>query len=135
MGSYVVSRTIPASRERVYEFFIDPVAFSQWFVVPGYSTPAERIRIDARPGGRVEAVMVSDTDGTEIPFVVGIDEMEPPATMVLRPGADERVTMTLTDVAGGTEVAYRYEGPSDGPGDAAAASAMLDLMASATHAE
>jgi hypothetical protein len=36
---------------------VEPGKLEQWFVVPGYRTPADRMRVDARPGGRLEAVM------------------------------------------------------------------------------
>ncbi|MCG5458241.1 SRPBCC domain-containing protein [Micromonospora sp. PSH03] len=129
MGSYLLRRTFPASRDRVYEFFVDPVAFSHWFVVPGFSTPAERVRIDPRPGGEIHAVMVSDADATQVPFVVGFGDLEPAEKVVLHPGEDERVTITLTDVPEGTELAYRYEGPAAEPADVAAADVMLDRIA------
>jgi uncharacterized protein YndB with AHSA1/START domain len=129
MSRYVLHRTLSAPKERVYDFFVDPVAFSQWFVVPGFTTPADRVRIDARPGGEIHAVMVSDADATQVPFVVGFVELEPMEKVVLHPGEDERVTITLTEVPGGTELAYLYEGPAAGPDDAAAADAMLDRMA------
>lgn len=39
MGHYILRRTLSAPKERVYDFFVDPVAFSHWFVVPGFTTP------------------------------------------------------------------------------------------------
>jgi uncharacterized protein YndB with AHSA1/START domain len=128
MSRYILRRTLSAPKERVYEFFVDPAAFSRWFVVPGFTTPADRVSIDARPGGEIRAVMVSDTDATEVPFVVGFGDLEPMERVVLLPGEDERVTITLTEVPAGTELEYRYEGPASGPADAAAADGMLDRI-------
>jgi uncharacterized protein YndB with AHSA1/START domain len=121
-----------APKERVYDFFVDPGAFSQWFVVPGFTTPAETVRIDPRPGGEIQAVMVSDTDDTQVPFVVGFGEIVPMEKVILHPGDGECVTIILTAVPGGTELEYVYEGPATGPADVAAADAMLDRMAQQT---
>jgi uncharacterized protein YndB with AHSA1/START domain len=132
MSRYTLRRTLSAPKERVYEFFVDPVAFSYWFVVPGFTTPADRVHIDARPNGKIQAVMVSDADATQVPFVVGFGDLEPMEKVVLHPSEDERVTIILTEVPEGTELAYLYEGPAAGPADVAAADAMLDRMAEHT---
>lgn len=76
--------------------------------------------------------MVSDADTTQVPFVVGFGDLEPMEKVVLYPGEDERVTITLTEIPEGTELAYLYEGPAAGPADVAAADAMLDRMAEHT---
>jgi len=132
MSRYTLRRTLSAPKERVYDFFVDPVAFSHWFVVPGFTTPADRVRIDARPGGQIQAVMVSDADATQVPFVVGFGELAPMEKVVLHPGEGERVTIILTEVPEGTEIEYQYEGPATGAADIAATDAMLDLMAAHT---
>jgi uncharacterized protein YndB with AHSA1/START domain len=132
MSRYVLRRTLPAPKERVYDFFVDPVAFSRWFVAPGFATPADRVRIDPRPGGEIRAVMVSDADATQVPFVVGFGDLEPMEKVVLHPGKDERVTIILTEVPEGTELTYLYDGPAAGPADVAAADAMLDRIAEHT---
>jgi hypothetical protein len=76
--------------------------------------------------------MVSDTGATQVPFVVGFGDLEPMAKVVLHPGEGERVTVTLTNVPQGTELAYLYEGPASAPADIAATDAMLDHMAEHT---
>jgi uncharacterized protein YndB with AHSA1/START domain len=47
------------------------------------TTPAERVRIDLRVGGRYELTMVRP-DGGEFPVGYDIVELDPPALLVLR---------------------------------------------------
>jgi hypothetical protein len=76
--------------------------------------------------------MVSDADATQVPFVIGFGDLEPLEKVILYPGEDERVTIILTEVPLGTELAYLYDGPATGPADVAATDAMLDRMAEHT---
>lgn len=97
-GGFTTSRRIPADAERVYAAFVEPARLEQWFVVDGFHTPADRMRVDARPGGRMEAVMVGDADGTEIPFGFEYAELAPPHRLVLRfEQPAEVVTLTIRD--------------------------------------
>ena len=63
---FTIRRHLDAPPDRVFAAFIDPPRLEQWFVVDGFQTPAERLRSTPQPGGGVEAVMVSDADGSEI---------------------------------------------------------------------
>ena len=67
-GGFSVHRRLHATAERVFAAFVEPDKLEQWFIVPGYHTPADRLRVDARPRGRLDAVMISDESGAEIPF-------------------------------------------------------------------
>jgi uncharacterized protein YndB with AHSA1/START domain len=109
-GGFTVRRRLPAAADRVYAAFVEPAKLEQWFVVPGYHTPADRMRVDARPGGRVLAVMVSDSDGSEIPFGFGYGDLVPPHRVVLRfDEPRELVTVTLTDIgADRSDIAYEF---------------------------
>jgi uncharacterized protein YndB with AHSA1/START domain len=127
MSHYQLRRTFDAPPEQVFRFFVEPEPFSQWFVVPGFRTPSESVRMDARPGGSVEAIMVADD--TELPFTVQYGDVEPPHRVVLRPGDDEEVTITLSPTRDGTELTYDYTGPAAGPSDQAAVHTMLDHIA------
>lgn len=126
-NSYRLRRSFAASAEEVFRFFVEPAAFAQWFVVPGFRT--ETVAVDARPGGSVRAVMVADDNSTELPFTVGFGDLEPPRRVVLRPGDDEEVTITLSAGPGGTELTYDYTGPAADRSDQAAVDAMLDQIA------
>jgi uncharacterized protein YndB with AHSA1/START domain len=75
---FTVRRHLDAPPDRVFAAFIDPPRLEHWFVVEGFRTPAEHIRSIPKPGGGVEAVMVSDADGSEIPFGFRYRELDPP---------------------------------------------------------
>jgi uncharacterized protein YndB with AHSA1/START domain len=109
-GGFTVRRRLPTTAERVYTAFVEPVKLEQWFVVPGYRTPADRMRVDARPGGRVDAVMVADLDGSEIPFGFEYGDLAPARLVTLRfDQPRELVTVTLVDDgADGVDLAYEF---------------------------
>lgn len=109
-GGFTVHRRLPATAERIYAAFVEPAKLEQWFVVPGYHTPADRMRVDARPGGRVAAVTVADLDASEIPFGFEYGDLVPARLVTLRfDQPRELVTVTLTDDgADGVELAYEF---------------------------
>ncbi len=132
-GGFTVRRRMQATAERVFAAFVEPSRLEQWFVVPGYRTPADRMRVDARPGGRMDAVMISDADGAEIPFGLEYAEMDPPRRVVLRfQEPDELVTVTLTDAPeSNVDLAYEFvswPGPSDVSASRRGVEDMLDLI-------
>ncbi|TDC53242.1 SRPBCC domain-containing protein [Jiangella ureilytica] len=132
-GGFTVHRRLHTSAKLVYAAFVEPRNLEQWFVVPGYHTPADRMRVDARPGGRLDAVMISDTDGTEIPFGFTYAELDPPHRVVLRfDEPRELVTVTLADAPDG-DVDLTYEfvswpGPADPDASRRGVDDMLDLI-------
>lgn len=131
-GGFTTSRRIPADAEQVYAAFVDPEKLEHWFVVDGFRTPADRMRVDARPGGRLEAVMISDADGTEIPFGFAYAELEPPHRLVLRfDEPAEVVTITIRDAGAGDAVEVDYDfvrTPAPTPDGVVAARAGADDM-------
>lgn len=132
-GGFTVHRRFHAGAARLYAAFVQPGKLEQWFVVPGYHTPAARMRIDARPGGRLDAVMISDADGSEIPFGFEYAEADPPGRVALRfEEPRELVTVTLADAPDGTaELRYdvvRRPAPSDIDPARRGAEGMLDLI-------
>lgn len=132
-GGFVVHRRLPATAERVHAAFVEPTKLEQWFVVPGYSTPAERMRVDPRPSGRMEAVMVSDTDGSEIPFGFEYAELDPPHRVVLRfEEPRELVTVTMAEAPDGSvDLTYEFlswPGPADEEASRRGVEDMLDLI-------
>jgi uncharacterized protein YndB with AHSA1/START domain len=58
----LVARVFEAPPELVYRMFADPDQLGQWFGPEGFSVPFESVEIDARPGGFLRLVMVSDED-------------------------------------------------------------------------
>jgi uncharacterized protein YndB with AHSA1/START domain/heme-degrading monooxygenase HmoA len=111
-AGFTVTRVLAGDRGRVFAHFIEPGAFSRWFVVDGYTTPANRVTLDPRPGGTINAVMVPEQGGPEIPFAAAYGALDPPH-MVQFAFTDptELVTITLVDLGQeGTQLTYRNQG-------------------------
>jgi len=71
-------RVFAAPRELVFRCMTDPDHLAHFWGPAGVSAPRERIRVDARPGGVFETVMVSDADGSEYPTHAVYDEVREP---------------------------------------------------------
>jgi uncharacterized protein YndB with AHSA1/START domain len=132
-GGFTVHRRLNATAERVHAAFVEPSKLEQWFVVPGYRTPADRMRVNAQPGGRMNAVMVSDADGSEIPFGFEYAEVDPPRRVALRfEEPRELVTVTLADTPDGhVDLTYEFiswPGPADQDASRRGVEDMLDLI-------
>jgi uncharacterized protein YndB with AHSA1/START domain len=137
-GGFTVRRRLPATAERVYAAFVEPDKLQHWFVVAGYRTPADRIRVSAEPGGRMDAVMISDTDGSEIPFGFEYAAAEPPHRVQLRfRDPHELVTVSLADLrGGGVDLTYEFiswPAPRDGEDSRRGVEGMLDLIEDGIH--
>jgi uncharacterized protein YndB with AHSA1/START domain len=60
-----ISRVFAAPRELVFRCMIEPEHLTHFWGPVGVSTPIEGIKVDPRPGGVFETVMVNDADGSE----------------------------------------------------------------------
>ena len=60
----VLTRIIPAPRDRVYRAWTDPKLLTQWFAPKPWSTP--RAELDVRPGG-ANLVVMRSPEGAEFP--------------------------------------------------------------------
>jgi uncharacterized protein YndB with AHSA1/START domain/heme-degrading monooxygenase HmoA len=131
-AGFSVTRVLPGDPGGVFTHFVEPEAFSRWFVVDGFITPAERVSLDVRPGGTISAVMVPAQGGPEIPFTATYGDLEPPHRVQFAfTDPDELVTITLVDLGQeGTQVTYRNQGaPLQGRAQALAGVArMLDAL-------
>jgi uncharacterized protein YndB with AHSA1/START domain len=109
-GGFAVRRRIATTPERLYAAFVEPAKLEQWFAVPGYRTPADRMQVDARPHGRFDAVMVADLDGSEIPFGFKYGDLSPGRLVTLHfDQPRELVTVTLNrDGADGVDLTYEF---------------------------
>ena len=109
-GGYTIHRRLPADPARVYAAFVEPAKLEHWFVVEGFRTPADRMTVDARPGGRFDAVMVPEGEGAEIPFDFEYAELDPSSRVGLRfHDPDELVTVTLVATDdGSTDLDYDF---------------------------
>jgi len=57
-----LTRVFDAPREMVYQAFVDPDQFSQWFGPVGWSVPRDTVSMDVRLGGHQRFTMVNDAD-------------------------------------------------------------------------
>lgn len=132
-GGFVVRRRLPATAARVHAAFVEPHKLEQWFVVSGYHTPADRMHVDARPGGRMDAVMIADADASEIPFGFTYDDVDAPHRVVLRfDEPRELVAVTLSDAPDGSvDLIYDFTswpGPADEDASRQGVEDMIDLI-------
>jgi uncharacterized protein YndB with AHSA1/START domain len=72
------TRAFDAPRELVFRCMTDPDHLTHFWGPVGTSTPRQQIRVDARPGGVFETVMINDADGSEYPTLAVYDEVRAP---------------------------------------------------------
>jgi uncharacterized protein YndB with AHSA1/START domain len=71
-----VTRVFDAPRELVYQAFVDPDQFGQWFGPAGFSVPYETVQSDVRAGGFQRFVLVSEADPSRrTPVEVALSEV------------------------------------------------------------
>jgi uncharacterized protein YndB with AHSA1/START domain len=108
LGELTYTRTYDAPRELVFACMTQAEHLTHFWGPTGVSTPIENIRIDPRPGGVFETIMVNDADGAEYPFRSVFVEVVPPAKLVWsEPDVEGGMTtsITFTDLGDGrTEV-------------------------------
>jgi uncharacterized protein YndB with AHSA1/START domain len=111
---FSLSQVIDAPPAEVVRAFTEPVPFAAWFVAEGFSTPADRVSIDVRPGGLISAVFVADEG--EVPFTLQFGELDLPHHLVIHlDGPAEVVNVHFKDLGDGrTRLDYDSEGlPAD----------------------
>ena len=77
---FVLTRTVDAPRERVFEAFTDPKQLAQWWGPAGFTNPV--CEMDVRPGGRYRIVMRSP-EGQDYPLVGEFFEVVKPSKLVM----------------------------------------------------
>ncbi|MFC5267785.1 SRPBCC domain-containing protein [Kribbella qitaiheensis] len=136
---FTFTRTVEAAPDQVVRSFTEPEYFARWFVAEGFTTPADRVTIEVRPGGAISAVFVATQDGTEVPFSLKFGELDLPRTVVIHlSGPDEVVTVTLRELAADrTELTYQSSGltPEQQAQVESGVSHMLDLLADSHRAD
>jgi uncharacterized protein YndB with AHSA1/START domain len=99
------SRTFDAPRELVFRCMTDPDHLARFWGPAGTRAPREHIRVDLRPGGVFETLMVNEADGSQYPTRAVYEEIREPELLVwteLHSGL--RVTVRFLDLGGRTEV-------------------------------
>jgi uncharacterized protein YndB with AHSA1/START domain len=106
LGEFTVTRIFNAPRELVFKAMIDPEQLTRFWGPVGTSTPLDKIKIDPRPGGVFETVMVDDATGAEFPSMgVYLEVIEPERLCWKESGIGLVSSSTFTDLGDGrTEV-------------------------------
>jgi uncharacterized protein YndB with AHSA1/START domain len=84
MSTVTISRTFDASPEKVFAAWTEPAEIARWYGPHQFDTPADRITVDLRTGGRWELTMVRRGGAGEVPIGYEILEVDPPTLLVMR---------------------------------------------------
>jgi uncharacterized protein YndB with AHSA1/START domain len=99
LDELVFTRVFEAPRELVFRCLIEPEHLTHFWGPAGVSTPLETIKVDARPGGVFETVMVNDADGSQYPTrAVFVEVTEPERLVWTEPDSGVKTTSTLRDL-------------------------------------
>ncbi len=104
IGELTITRTYNAPRELVFECMITPEHLTHFWGPVGVSTPLETIKIDPKPGGVFETVMVNDSDGAQYPNSGVYVEVDKPS----------KLSWTEPDVEGGMLTSLTFVDLGDG---------------------
>jgi uncharacterized protein YndB with AHSA1/START domain len=110
-GELTYTRVFDAPRDLVFRCMIEPEHLTRFWGPAGVSAPIEHIKVDPRPGGVFETVMVNDADGSRYPTRAVYSEVTEPERLVWTEShSGMTVTVSFTDLGGGrTEVRIRQE--------------------------
>lgn len=97
----VYTRIFDAPRDLVFRCMIEPEHLTHFWGPTGVSTPLETIKVDPRPGGMFETIMVNDADGSQYPTRAVFVEITEPERMVwAEPDSGVTTTSTFRDLGG-----------------------------------
>jgi len=104
MSEFTVTRTLNASRERVWQALTQPSHFEGWLPAkPGTAM------LDVRTGGSWQATVIS-AEGEEIALTGRYDEVSEPDSLVMTVPGDVVTAITLaTAPDGSTQIAYTFD--------------------------
>jgi uncharacterized protein YndB with AHSA1/START domain len=98
-GELTFTRVFDAPRELVFRCMIEPEHLTHFWGPAGTSAPLEHIKVDARPGGVFETVMVNDADGSRYPTrAVYVEVTEPDRLVWNEAHSGMTTTVTFTGV-------------------------------------
>lgn len=128
-AGFTATVLVSAQPEDVFAYFTRAPLFAQWFVVEGFTTPADEIELDPKPGGAIGGVMVSDDGSTRIPFQLRYGRFDPPRLVQFNfDEADEAVTIDVQP-AGDGRTMVSYHKPYGSVDAVHGAQSMLDALA------
>jgi uncharacterized protein YndB with AHSA1/START domain len=103
-GEMTYRRIHHAPRELLFDCMTQPQHLTHFWGPVGTTAPVDRIKIDLRPGGMFETVMVNDADGSEYPTRAVYVEVSRP----------DRLVWTEPDVEGGMLTVITFADLGDG---------------------
>jgi uncharacterized protein YndB with AHSA1/START domain len=114
-----ITRVFSARRERVFQFFVDPELIPLWWGPDGFHTPAEKLEIEPREGGRHHKVMVLESStiaagmgvavGTEFPDSARVVEIRAPELLVLSSDPQPEIGLVESTI---TRIEFHQDGPN-----------------------
>ena len=104
MSEFIVTRTLKAPRDRVWEVLTQPGHFEGWLPAkPGTAV------LDVRTGGSWQATVIS-SQGEEIALTGRYDEASRPGRLVMTVPGDVVTAITLTPAPDDTtQIAYTFD--------------------------
>jgi uncharacterized protein YndB with AHSA1/START domain len=110
-----LTRIFDAPRDIVFRCMVTPEHLAHFWGPAGVSAPLEHIRVDARPGGVFETLMVNDADGSTYPTKAVYVEVAAPERLAwTETGSGMTTTATFADLGDGrTEVRIRQTNVPD----------------------
>lgn len=113
-----ITRIFDVNRQKVWEMWTRADKLSEWFGIPPIAATKDTTKIDLRVGGRWQADMVNEKDGSVMPFRGTYLEINTPQKLVFTienpqnpsdPNV-ETVTVTFKDRTGVTEMTLHQSG-------------------------
>jgi uncharacterized protein YndB with AHSA1/START domain len=104
MSEFIVTRTLNAPRERVWQVLTQPSHFEAWLP----AKPDTAI-LDVRSGGSWQATVIS-AEGEQIALTGRYDDVSAPSRLIMTVPGDAVTAITLIDAPGDTtEVTYAFD--------------------------
>ena len=98
-GELSFTRVFDAPRELVFQCLTEPEHLTHFWGPAGMSAPLETIKVDARPGGVFETVMVNDADDSTYPTrAVYVEVSEPERLVWTESHSGMTVTATFAEL-------------------------------------
>ena len=112
-GSFV-TRTFAAPQKLVFEAWTTPTHFAKWFGGSGVEVPDDSVTMDLVPGGSWTATMIIGNGVPDMHWIGEFVEIDPYSKLILTisDGSPDRelVTVSFTEVDGGTEMQFAQTG-------------------------